>query len=241
VDVTEHKLAQRVLSGLSHKLMEAQEEERAWIARELDDDLSQRMALLTIELDRLCQVLPTGAVDLRLRISELCARAIDLGQDLQVISHRLCSSKLEFLGIASAAGAFCRELSEQQGVVISFSHEGVPPDLPKGVALALFRVLQEALINAVKHAGVNHFSVVLRADEDEVQLEVVDTGIGFDPQAALRRHGLGLVSMQERLSLVHGEIAIDSRPGAGTQVRARVPLGVPGELANGRLNELSAR
>ena len=237
VDVTEHKMAERVLSGLSHRLMEAQERERAWIARQLHDDVAQRMALLTIELDQLSQVLPRGAGELRIRISELRGRAIDLCKDIGIISHRLHSSKLEYLGIASAAGAFCRELSEQKSVAISFSHEGVPEDLPKGVALALFRVLQEALTNAVKHAGVNHFSVALRGGEDEIQLEVVDTGIGFDPQAALRRHGLGLVSMQERLSLVHGEIAIDSRPGAGTQVRARVPLGVPGELADGGLNE----
>jgi signal transduction histidine kinase len=88
--------------------------------------------------------------------------------------------------------------------------------VPKDVALALFRVLQEALTNAVKHAGVSHVNVALRGCEDTIELEVVDTGIGFDPVAALRAHGLGLVSMQERLNLVHGEFAIDSRPGAGT-------------------------
>ena len=198
------------------------------------------MALLTMELDQLGQLLPGGAGQLRIRIGELSDRAIELAKDIQVISHRLHSSKLEYLGIASAAGAFCRELSEQQSVAISFSHEGVPQDLPKRVALALFRVLQEASANAVKHAGVNHFSVALRGGEDEIRLEVVDTGIGFDPHDARGRHALGLASMQERLSLVHGEIAIDSRPGAGTQVRARVPLGVAGELADDGLDEHSA-
>jgi PAS domain S-box-containing protein len=240
VDITEHKVAERVLSGLSHKLMEAQDGERAWIARQLHDDVAQRMALLTIELDQLSRVPPRGARQLRIRIKELRGQAIDLSKDIGIISRRLHSSKLEYLGIASAAGAFCSELSEQKSVAISFSHEGVPDDLPKRVALALFRVLQEALTNAVKHAGVNHFSVALRGGEDEIQLEVVDTGIGFDPQAAVRREGLGLVGMQERLSLVHGEIAIDSRPGAGTQVRARVPLGVLGQLADGALDKLSA-
>jgi PAS domain S-box-containing protein len=240
IDVTEHKLAERTLTGLSHKLMEAQEKERAWIARELHDDVAQRMALLTIELERLGQGLPPRSVELRERLRELAGRAVDLGKDIQVISHRLHSSKLEYLGIASAAGAFCKELSEQQSVTIAFTEESVPEDLPKEVALALFRVLQEALTNGVKHAGVSHFSVTLRGHEDEIQLEVTDAGIGFDPRAALRSHGLGLVSMQERMSLIHGEFAIDSRPGAGTRLCARVPLAGRGELAVDGTEELSA-
>jgi PAS domain S-box-containing protein len=240
VDVTEHKLATTIRSGLSRKLMEAQEKERAWIARELHDDVVQRMALLTIELDRLGQGLPRQSGELRIRINELSGRVTELSKDIQAISHRLHSSKLEYLGIAAAAGAFCRELSEQQsGVTIAFTEEGVRPDVPKDVALALFRVLQEALTNAVKHAGVSHVNVALRGCEDAIELEVVDTGIGFDPAAALRAHGLGLVSMQERLNLVHGEFAIDSRPGAGTKVCARVPLAAD-EVAVAGLDEVSA-
>jgi len=239
VDVTEHKLASTILSGLSRKLMEAQEKERAWIARELHDDVVQRMALLTIELDRLSQGLPRQSGELRIRINELSGRVTDLSKDIQAISHRLHSSKLEYLGIASAAGAFCREMSEQQSVTIAFTEEGVRPEVPKEVALALYRVLQEALTNAVKHAGVSHVSVTLRGCEDAIELEIVDTGIGFDPSAALRAHGLGLVSMQERLNLVHGEFAIDSRPGAGTRVCARVPLAGADESADTRLDEVS--
>jgi len=241
VDVTEHKLATAIRSGLSRKLMDAQEKERAWIARELHDDVVQRMALLTIELDRLSQGLPRQSGELRIRINELSGRVTDLSKDIQAISHRLHSSKLEYLGIAAAAGAFCRELSEQQNAVtIAFTEEGVRRDVPKEVALALFRVLQEALTNAVKHAGVSHVNVALRGCEDAIELEVMDTGIGFDPGAALRTHGLGLVSMQERMNLVHGEFAIDSRAGAGTRVCARVPLAGADELAVEGLDEVSA-
>jgi signal transduction histidine kinase len=220
--------------------MEAQERERAWIARELHDDVVQRVALLTIDLDQLGQGLPRRSVDLRIQIRELCGRSADLGKDIQAISHRLHSSKLEYLGIASAAGAFCRELSAQQSVTVAFTHEGVPENVPKEVALVLYRVLQEALTNAVKHAGVSYVSVALHGRADEIQLEIVDTGIGFDQKSSLRSHGLGLASMQERLNLVHGEFAIDSRPGAGTRVRARVPIAGRGEVPVGELEEVSA-
>jgi signal transduction histidine kinase len=232
VDITEDKLAQNVLSGLSQKLMDAQEKERAWIARELHDDVGQRMAVLTIDLERLRETLPGGAGELRLRIGEVSGRVSDLGKDLQVIAHRLHSSKLEYLGIAAAAREFCRDLSDKHGVTIAFTHEGVRRDLPKEVALALFRVLQEASTNTITHAGVSHFSVALRGGDDDVQLEVVDSGIGFDPKA-VRGHGLGLVSMQERMSLVEGAIAIDSRLGSGTRVRAQVALSASRRLAVG--------
>ncbi|HEX7288032.1 MAG TPA: PAS domain S-box protein [Candidatus Angelobacter sp.] len=224
VDVTDHKLAEEALSGLSRKLMEAHEEERTWIARELHDDVGQRMALLTIELERLGQVPPSAAAEIRSRVQELCKRVMDMGKDISAISHRLHSSKLEYLGITAAAAGFCKELAEQHEVEIDLSSEGIPEGLPYEIALCLFRVLQEALHNAVKYAGVRHFTVALRGAGDAVELEVIDTGVGFDPEAAMRSHGLGLISMQERLSLVKGEISIESKSGVGTRVRARVPF-----------------
>ena len=148
---------------------------------------------------------------------------IDLGKDVFVISHRLYSSKLEYLGIAAAGAGFCKEISEQHKVEIDFNAEDLPEGMPYEISLCLFRVLQEALHNAVKYAGVRHFAVALRGGPDEVELQVVDHGIGFDPAAAMRSHGLGLISMQERLSLVKGQIFIESRVGGGTRVRARVP------------------
>jgi signal transduction histidine kinase len=223
-DITDRKQMEEALSGLSRRLMEAQEKERTWIARELHDDLGQRMTLLTIELEQLAQVPPHAAAEVPGRIQELCKQVVDLGRDISAISHRLHSSKLEYLGITAAAGAFCRELAEQHKIEIDFSSAGIPDNVPREIALCLFRVLQEALHNAVKYAGVKHFTVALRGAPDEIQLEVIDTGVGFDPEAAIKSCGLGLISMQERLSLVRGEFLIDSRPGQGARVRARVPL-----------------
>jgi PAS domain S-box-containing protein len=223
VDITEHKLSHDVLQGLSRRLIEAQESERSWIARELREDLAQRTVALVMQLQALARELPGGAGHHALVLA-MCDQAADLGRDIEAISRRLQSSRLEYLGLASAAAGLCNELSEQQGVKIAFTDDRLPEDLPKDVGLALFRVLREALANAVTHAGVRHITVALRAEPGEITLEVMDAGIGFDLEAA-RQSGFGLISMQERLHLVGGSLTVDSRPGAGTTVRARVPLG----------------
>ena len=223
VDVTEHRTAQRALSNLSQKLLEAQEHERSRIARELHDDIGQRVALLTIDLDRLLQELPAGSHGVRAHVRELGARATDLQRDVQAMSHRLHSSKLELLGLGLAVASFCRELSEQHQVVIDFSRHDIPEQLPAALSLTLFRVVQEALTNAVKHAGVRQFSVSLLGTSESILLTVADAGAGFDPESAMSGRGLGLISMHERLSLIGGELDIDSIPGSGTRVRARVP------------------
>ena len=145
-------------------------------------------------------------------------------QDVQGLSHRLHSSKLEYLGLASAAESFCRELSEKTNVEIVFKHAGIPRNLSKEVSLCLFRVLQEGLQNAVKHSGVRSFAVDLQGTAESIELTVTDFGNGFEEQDAFTRHGLGLISMRERLQLVHGELSVKSQPGAGTTIRARVPL-----------------
>jgi PAS domain S-box-containing protein len=221
MDVTVHKLAEAALSGLSRKLMEAHEEERSRIAGELHDDICQRLAALTMQLQSLEH---TQLADTHRAIRDLCKQTIDVTRDLQILSRQLHSSRLEYLGLATAAAGLCRELSEQQAVEIAFRHDDIPDDLPKDVALGLYRVLQEALNNAVKHSGVRRFAVSLHREENEIQLEVVDEGIGFDPNAAMRNHGLGLISIRERMSALHGDVVFESRPGAGTRVRARVPL-----------------
>jgi signal transduction histidine kinase len=120
---------------------------------------------------------------------------------------------------------FCMELSEQQSVEIAFCNQDVPGTLPPETSICLFRVLQEALHNAVKHSSVGHFEVELRGASDSVFLIVRDSGVGFDPQAAMKGRGIGLTSMQERLKLVDGEISIDSRPNRGTAIHVRVPFG----------------
>jgi PAS domain S-box-containing protein len=222
IDITERKLAEESLSTIGRRLIEAHEEERTWIGRELHDDINQRLALLAVELDRWSQDASTN------EITELVchtrARIAEIAQDVQGLSHRLHSSKLDYLGLATAAKSFCRELSEKTKVEIVFEHAGVPHTLSKEVSLCLFRVLQEGLQNAVKHSGVRSFNVDLQGTEDSIELTVADTGSGFEEQEACTRHGLGLISMRERLQLVHGELSVKSHLGAGTTIRARVPL-----------------
>ena len=231
LDVTESKLAEEVLSGLGRRLIEAHEEERTWLARELHDDISQRIALLAVQFEQCYQDPPSSGVEVIDHIRHVHQHLSELGKDVQALSHRLHSSKLEYLGIVSAASSFCRELSEQQNVEIEFNHAGIPRSLPKEVSLCLFRVLQEALQNGVKHSGERHFRVELRGTSREIQLTVNDLGVGFDQQVAIDRRGIGLVSMRERLNLVGGEFSINSRPGGGTTIRARVPLMVEAHRA----------
>jgi PAS domain S-box-containing protein len=224
MDVTVHKLAEAALSGLTRKLMEAHEGERALIARDLHDDVGQRLVGLTMQLHSLSHLLSNEASDARVRIQDVCGQASDLVRDLQALSHQLHSSRLDHLGLAAAIAGLCEELSTQRGIEIGFWDEGVPEDLPKEVAICLFRVVQETLNNALKHSGARHVSVNLRGGIEDIQVEVIDNGIGFDPEAAIRNRGLGLISIQERLGLVEGSVLFDSRPGAGTRILACVPL-----------------
>lgn len=220
LDVTERKLAEEALSSVSQRLIKAQEEERTRIARELHDDIGQRVALLTVNLEGLKPLLPAS----NRGIEETGKQLRELGDDIQALSHRLHSSKLEVLGLAAAAASFCREFSALQKVAIGFHHENLPNDLPPEVSLSLFRVLQEALQNASKHSGSRTFQVSLRGGASDIELTVQDSGIGFQLQEAFKGHGLGLTSIRERLKLVDGALSIDSNPPHGTTLRARVPL-----------------
>jgi PAS domain S-box-containing protein len=224
IDVTDRKLAEEALARMGRRLIEAQEQERAWIARELHDDVLQRMVLLIFELERWGQQLPDSAADFRDRARQSRQRLSNLVDDIQALSHRLHSSKLEFLGIVAAAKSFCRELTEKQKVVVNFNYTNIPDDVPEEYSLCVFRVLQEALQNAVKHSGVRQFAVELWGAEGKIQLTVSDRGVGFDPREAVNGHGLGLISMRERVYLAGGQISIESQPGTGTTIRARVPI-----------------
>jgi signal transduction histidine kinase len=223
-NVTERKRAEEAISSVSRRLIEAQEKERTRIARELHDDIGQRLAVLTIELEQLRQNSPDLAAEVRSRIGELKDQTSEITTDVQSISHELHSSKLEYLGLATAMRGFCKEFSEQQKVEIVFAHDDIPSKLPPDISLCLFRVLQEALQNAVKHSGARHFDVELRHASDAIQLTVRDSGSGFDVGQAMRTHGLGLTSMAERVKLVDGQLSIDSEPNRGTTIHVRVPL-----------------
>ena len=223
-DVTERIRHEQAIQNLSGRLISAQEEERTRIARELHDDIIQRIALLAMELTTWSKHVPEGAVDLLDRIHDSKKRLWEMSTDIQALSHRLHSSKLEILGLVSAAKTFCMELSEKHEIQVEFVHSDIPRAIPSSVSLCLFRVLQQALQNAVKHSGSSHVKVELRGRPDEIQLMVSDSGIGFDPKEAINSKGIGLITMQERLGLANGQFSITSAPGNGTKIYASVPF-----------------
>ena len=227
VDITEQKLAEEALSSISRRLIEAQEQERTRIARELHDDIGQRLALVAVGLDRGRQESNSTEDEMRSIMGEARRQISDLANDVHMMSHRLHSSKLDILGLTAAAEGFCRELSERQNVAIAFHSDAVPKSLPEAISLCIFRVLQEALQNAVKHSGANHYSVSLVGGTNQIALTVCDEGRGFNPAEAVKGRGLGLVSMMERLKLVGGQLLIDVGPKTGTTIRASVPFDCP--------------
>jgi len=222
-EVAERTVAEEALSRANRRLIEAQEEERTRIARELHDDISQRVALLAMQLDRMSLSLPASAADLKQGIEEAGRQTVELGNDIQALSHRLHNSKLDYQGLAAATAGFCRELSDRHGVAIVVHFEDIPSDMPPEISLCLYRVAQEALQNAMKHSDSRRVEVSLKSTLNEILLTVRDFGIGFDPEAVKGR-GLGLISMKERLNLVGGELSIDSQPQIGTTILSRVAL-----------------
>src|SRR5262249_42675547 len=157
------------------------DEERTRLARELHDDINQRLALLGARLERVMHNPPTSAAQLRGQILPASQQVTELVSDLQALSHRLHSSKLELLGLAPASAGLCKELSDQQDVKVDFSAENIPQELPQAIGLTIFRVLQEALQNAIKHSRSRRFDVRLKSEGNQIDLTVHDSGIGFDP------------------------------------------------------------
>ena len=223
-DVTRRKQMEEALLGMSRKLIEAHEQERTRIARELHDDVVQRLALLSLELEGVQDDVPDAASELRTRIGALVNQTAGIVDDVQLLSHELHSSSLEYWGIVEAAKNFCIEFSARQKVEIDFQSHDLPTGLPSELTLTLFRILQEAVRNAAKHSGVKHFEVRLWGSTGEIHLSISDFGAGFDTETAMKSPGLGLTSMRERLRLVHGELSINSQPRGGTTIHARIPF-----------------
>jgi len=231
VDVTERRQveetlreSQRELQVLTGRLLHSQETERRRIARELHDDLNQSLALLSVDLDLLGQKPLEAGHQLGGRIQELSARVKQLSSSVHGLSHQLHPSKLEQLGLLAAVRGLCQELTQSHRLPIAFTHHDVPDTLPEDTALCLYRIVQEALGNVLKHSGAQHAWVELTRRAGAVSLRVADDGVGFDPKLVGRNGGLGLVSMRERLRLVRGQITIDSQPSAGTRIAVSVPL-----------------
>ena len=223
-DITERKRTEDALSAVSRRLIQAQEQERTRIARELHDDIGQRLAMLAMQLQELHLNSPDLPPEVRSHTGELWTRTNEIATDIQSLSHELHSSKLQYLGIAAAIRGFCREFSEQQNVEIDFQNHDLPSHLPQDASLCLFRVLQEALHNSAKHSGATQFEARLWGASGEIHLVVSDSGAGFDREAAKEARGLGLISMEERLRALNGTFSIESQPKQGTTIHARVPF-----------------
>jgi signal transduction histidine kinase len=198
-------------------LIQAHERERAALARTLHDDVCQRMTVLTLRLHKLRGAAHDGEVA---DIGEQLARLVG---EIAAVSDPI-HQRLELLGLTTAGRGFCEDLSAEHNVEIHFQDENVPRYLPSDIALALFRVLQEATANAVVHSAAREVWVSLRGTAAEIRLQIADYGVGFDTQRAVPHGGVGLVAIRERLRLVNGDSVIVSRPGEGTRVEGWVPL-----------------
>jgi signal transduction histidine kinase len=225
VFVEERERTQETLLNLSHRLIEAHEQERAQIARELHDDICQRLATLLLRIEKVTRISASQETSVTDHLEKIWAQCSTLAGDVQALSHELHPSILDNLGLTAAVKSFCRELSEQSGATVEFTDTNIPDTLPREVSLSLFRVIQEALHNAVKYSGEKRFEVYLHGRPGEIDLEVSDRGVGFDVSRASGNRGLGLVNMAERVHLVNGTFNVDSQLNGGTRIRVRVPLG----------------
>ena len=205
--MAEARRIQDSLRRISGSLIEAQEQERHRIGRELHDDINQRLAMLAVELEQM-QNIPSAVQN---RLQELRKQAIEISDDVQALSHELHSSKLQYLGVVAGINSWCKEFSARQKIEIECRTD-VSSVVPLEIGFSLLRVLQEAMHNSLKYSGVGRVGVQLREYAGEIHLIVSDLGRGFDVEAALQGKGLGLTSMCERIRMVNGTIAIESKP-----------------------------
>jgi|KBSSwiStaDraftv2_1062776.scaffolds.fasta_scaffold00947_8 signal transduction histidine kinase len=224
-DVTESKRATELNRDLARRLIVRQEIERQRIARELHDDVSQRIALLNIEIDKIA----TQGIseESRSRLHTLSAQARDIATDVHHISYALHPSWLETLGLVAALQSLCRDASKQRNLQVAFTHNSIPSSVDANVSLCLYRIAQEALHNVARHSQVREAQVSVTCDERHIALQIADSGVGFDPRH-MRSGGLGLASIRERVAVLKGQLAINAVPGGGTQITVHIPLASEG-------------
>ncbi|MCL4787920.1 MAG: hypothetical protein KJ070_14190 [Verrucomicrobia bacterium] len=219
---------------LAGRLINAQEDERRRIARELHDDFSQRLALLSVEMELLGSAKLGAEPGSAPHLDEMATRVKELSTEVHRMAYELHPAKIDQLGLVAAARGFCRELSKQSGVSVQFDAGEFPRAIPSEVALCLYRLIQESLQNVVRHSGARTARVELRAQADHISLVITDSGTGFDVERARREGGLGLSSMQERVRLVRGTLIVKSGPGSGTRIEAHIPLTGGGPAGSGQ-------
>ena len=221
-DITERKAAERTAREFGGRLIKAQEEDRSRLARELHDDITQRLARLAIDAGRAeGDSRKMGRGEIWQDVREGLVR---LSEDVHSLSYKLHPSLLRDLGLAAALQAECERFSRQEPVAVEASLAEIPEGIPPETGLCLFRVAQEALRNVARHSRAPTVKIWLRPLDGGLQLAVTDTGSGFDPRLQRQRPSLGLASMRERVRLIDGELDVESAPGRGTSIVAWVPL-----------------
>jgi signal transduction histidine kinase len=208
---------------LSGQLLTAQEDERRRVAREMHDDLSQRLATSAVEAGILEQRLTDRPAE-RKSLGQLRERLVELSDDIHHLSRQLHPAILEDLGLAEALRTECESIAARDRMAVDFRCRGLPDPLRKDLGLCCYRIAQESLRNIVKHSQAARADVALQADDEFLYLEIRDSGSGFDPEKTLGQPGIGLASMQERARLVGGQLTVQSQVGAGTTISLRIPL-----------------
>jgi signal transduction histidine kinase len=225
------RLAEADLARLTGRLLKMQETERTRIARELHDDISQQLAVLALELD----ALGLGSHELRQSsrvIAPLAQRVRSIAADVQRVTRELHPARLEYLGLVPAVRALGHDM-EHYGLRIDVARKDWPDELPAAVALALYRVTQEALHNAARHSEADLVCVTLEGTQSTLRLTVADSGVGFEPHGMDTLSGIGMTSMRQRLRSIGGSLSVKSAPGQGTQIQAVIPRILP--LSSARL------
>ena len=220
----ERHRAESALQSLTGKLLEAQEEERRRIARELHDGLNQQLAMLAVELGMLARQVRAEDTEIFDSIMKLRQRTEGLSNDVRLMTHQLHPAALEHLGLVSALRGHCAEKSLHDGIDVEFSVGCEPGQIPGEVAICLYRIVQEALGNIIKHSGAKEAKVHLTREPDEIRLSIIDAGSGFIPNETRRRNGLGLISIRESVQIVSGKLIVQSAPGKGTRIEVQVPI-----------------
>jgi PAS domain S-box-containing protein len=238
-DITTHKRAEEEINSahaalernreelraLAARLLTAQEEERRRVSRELHDDMSQKLALLMVEIETLERNLPLSHLQILEQLRSFRERAARLSDDARNLAYRLHPSILEDLGLAVAMRSHAQDFSARERIRVHLTQKKLPDNLPQEIAACLYRVMQESLRNAAKHAHTQRISVMLTGSSHSIRLSVRDWGVGFDPDnLKVRRSGLGLIGMEERVRLMNGTFDLHSSPGRGSQVVVRLPL-----------------
>lgn len=219
--------SQEELRALTASLLTAQEEERRRISRELHDDINQRLAMMVVELEALERAYPEAPAGLGSRLRSLQDNATELSEDVRHLAYQYHPSVLDDLGLAVALRRLVEDFSTRTGLPCTLHHCELPEALPPSIATCLYRITQEGLNNVAKHANATHVGVDVTRDNGMLALSISDDGKGLSPVPPARNGtGLGLASMNERVRLVKGALEIDSQPGRGTTIRARIPLAV---------------